>query len=103
LKKTEITLVSDSFPAALRPYLSKAKLYDSSCSAEAQTLYLDGAQRAYLKVSKQGMLMREMKMTRFMHIHQLAPAILAYISENGCDYLLSEALEGEDGIADSYL
>ena len=43
------------------------------------------------------------EMTRFMQEHNLAPAVLEYLSENGRDYLLTEALEGEDGIEESYL
>ncbi len=103
MKKTEITFDEASLPEALSPYLDKAKIYDSSCSEEAQTLYIDGPQPAYLKISKEGMLFREMKMLGFLHSHALAPIVLAYISENGQDYLLSEALEGEDGIAERYL
>lgn len=100
MKKREISIPQDSFPAALMPYLKQARLYESSCSAEAQTLYIDGAQKAYLKIAKEGKLLREMKMTRFMHNHNLAPAVLKYFCENGSDYLLSAALEGEDGIED---
>ncbi len=103
MKETAVSLNPDSFPAAIRPYLKQAKLYDSSCSAAAQTIYIEASERAYLKLSKQGTLFHEMKMMQFMHSHSLAPAVLAYISENGRDYLLSAALEGEDGIAERYL
>ncbi|MCB5271066.1 MAG: aminoglycoside 3'-phosphotransferase [Candidatus Cloacimonetes bacterium] len=103
MKKTEIIINQDSFPAALRPYWNQARLYDSSCSEAAQTIYIDGPQRAFLKISRQGTLSREMKMMSFMHSHNLAPAVLDYISEQGRDYLLSAALEGEDGIAERYL
>lgn len=103
MKKTELLLNQDAFPSTLNPYLNKAKLYDSSCSEAAQTVYIDGAVRAYLKIAEEGKLLRELKMTQFMHSHNLAPAILDYVSENGKDYLLTEALEGEDGIADGYL
>lgn len=103
MKKTEVFISQDSFPAAIIPYLQQARLFDSSCSNEAQTIYIEGAQKAYLKISKEGSLMREMKMTRFMHAHNLAPAVLEYLSEQEKDYLLSEALEGEDGIDDRYV
>lgn len=103
MKKTAVSLNHDSFPAAIRPYLNQANLYDSSCSDAAQTIYIDAPERAYLKISKQGTLFPEMKMMKFMHSHSLAPAVLDYVSENGRDYLLSTALEGEDGIADRHL
>ncbi|MDY0151629.1 MAG: aminoglycoside 3'-phosphotransferase [Candidatus Cloacimonas sp.] len=103
MKKTAVSISLDTFPAALKPYLQNSSLYDSSCSEDAQTLYIEGAIRAFLKTSKEGSLVREMNMTRFMHKHNLAPAVIGYLCENGRDYLLTEALEGEDGIEERYL
>lgn len=56
-----------------------------------------------MKVGVQGKLWREMKMTGFMQQHSLAPRVLEYISENGKDYLLTAALESEDGISEGHL
>ena len=47
--------------------------------------------------------MREMEMMKFFYSHNLAPKLISYVSENGNDYLISEALDGEDGIAERYL
>ncbi|MDD3235597.1 MAG: aminoglycoside 3'-phosphotransferase [Candidatus Cloacimonetes bacterium] len=103
MKKSEAFFSHDSFPAVFMPILQQARLFDSSCSDKAQTLYIEGAHKAYLKISKKGSLRREMKMTLFMHEHNLAPAVLEYVSENGKDYLLTEALDGEDGIEEAYI
>jgi len=42
-------------------------------------------------------------MTRFLHPHHLAPRVFEYISTDDRDYLLTEALDGEDGIAEHHL
>lgn len=103
MKKIFINPCTEMFPAVLKPYLAQAKLYDSSCSEAARTIYIEGDVRAYLKIDAQGKLLREKEMTCFMHRHGLAPQILEYLSSDGKDYLLTAALYGEDGISDKLL
>jgi kanamycin kinase len=89
----------ESLPEAIQYYMHKAQISDSSCSDTAKTLFIEGSARAYLKIDKEGKLARERIMTAWMHNYGLTPKVLEYASENGMDYLLKEALEGEDGIS----
>lgn len=101
MNKTELKLAIEQLPAAIQPYTINAVIYDSSCSETAQTLYLEGDVRAYLKISPK--LERERIMTNWLHGYGLAPAVLAFATEGGRDYLLTEALDGEDGISEQHL
>ncbi|WP_068618413.1 aminoglycoside 3'-phosphotransferase [Paenibacillus tuaregi] len=98
------TLVSweniGTVPSSIRSYLKGAQFYDSSCSEQAQTLYIEGTERLFLKISKKGTLERERIMTDFLHSHKLAPQVIAFDSDKDKDYLLLEALDGEDCTAE---
>lgn len=67
MKRIEVSLDIESIPLTIRQYLKGATFYDNSCSANARTLFVSGAERAFLKISKRGSLEREYKMTRFLH------------------------------------
>lgn len=97
------SLEIDSLPPSLHPYLHKAGIYDSSCSETARTLFLEGEQPAFLKIAKAGTLAREKLMTVFLCPYGLAPQVLEYVSTDRHDYLLTQALEGKDGIAERHL
>ncbi|OZB94341.1 aminoglycoside 3'-phosphotransferase [Paenibacillus sp. XY044] len=93
----------ESIPAAVRPFLTNAVFYDSSCSGQAQTLRVEGAERFFLKISGKGRLEREYRMTDFLHSHQLAPRAIAFASDEGHDYLLTEPVPGENGASPTFL
>lgn len=78
MKRTEVSLDIESIPLAIRQYIKGATFYDSSCSANAKTLFVSRAERAFLKISKRSSLEREYKMTRFLHKHNVAPNAIAY-------------------------
>lgn len=99
MNRTEISFDIETVPAAIRPYMKGSKIYDSSCSENAKTLFVRGAECAFLKISKKGELERECGMTRFLHGHRVAPGVIAYASDADHDYLFSEAVSGEDGTA----
>jgi len=101
MKKTEIVFETGTLPEAIQAYAGQARIYDSSCSETAKTLFLDGEQRAYLKIHAK--LDRERLLTTWLHGYGLAPRVLEFASLNGIDYLLTEALEGEDGISAKHL
>jgi kanamycin kinase len=103
MKRTEISFDIDTVPSQIRQYINKATIYDSSCSELAQTLFVNGDDQAFLKISKKGSLERESRMTDFLHSHKVAPKIIAYESDCDNDYLLSEAVPGEDGTSEVYL
>ncbi|MEK8129478.1 aminoglycoside 3'-phosphotransferase [Paenibacillus filicis] len=99
MKRTEVFFDIETLPLAIRQYVNGATIYDSSCSEHAKTLFVSGAERAFLKISKRGSLEREYNMTKFLHKHNFAPKAIAYESELDYDYLFTEAVSGEDGTA----
>jgi kanamycin kinase len=101
--RTQISFDANTFPASLGQYVNNAKIYDSSCSKSAHTLYLEGDVKAFLKMAAAGKLLREKLMTDFMHSQGLAAKVLDYFSDESGDYLMTEALGGEDGIAEHHL
>lgn len=103
MKRIEIYPKYDDFPPSIKVYLEKAKLYDSSCSEAAGTMFIDGKIKAFLKIGEKGTLNREKEMTIFMNRHRLAPEVLEYVGGGDRDYLLTLALDGEDGIAGHHL
>lgn len=103
MKRIEVSLDIESIPLTIRQYLKGATFYDSSCSANARTLFVSGAERAFLKISKRGSLEREYQMTRFLHKHNVAPNAIAYESDADHDYFLMEAVSGEDGTAERHI
>lgn len=103
MKRMEVFLDIESIPLTIRQYLKGATFYDNSCSANATTLSVFGDERAFLKISKRGSLECEYKMTTFLHKHNVAPNALAYESDLDHDYLLMEAVSGEDGTAERHI
>ncbi|MFF2912046.1 aminoglycoside 3'-phosphotransferase [Paenibacillus sp. NPDC057934] len=103
MKRTEISFDIETVPTAIRQYLKGATIYDSSSSENAKTLFVSGNERAFLKISERDSLEREYKMTSFLHNHHVAPTAIAYESDSDYDYLLTEAVKGEDGAAAHHL
>ena len=99
---TPIELNIDGYPAELRPVLSGAKLYDSSCSPEARVIFIDKDGGFFLKSAPKGTLEREAAIARYFHDRGLAADVLAYISDR-CDWLLTEKIHGDDCTAAKYL
>lgn len=103
MKRTKISFNIETVPVQLQQYLNGAAIYDSSCSENAETLFVHGTERMFLKISKKGSLERECTMTAFLNKHQLAPSVIAFVADETNDYLLTEAITGEDGIAAEHL
>ncbi|PYI51008.1 aminoglycoside 3'-phosphotransferase [Paenibacillus flagellatus] len=103
MDRTKVSLDREAVPLLIRPYLKGAVISDSSCSDTARTYRIEGDVSAFLKISRKGALERECGMTAFLHGHRLAPAVIAYESDAESDYLLTEAVSGEDGTARSHL
>ncbi|CAH1213129.1 hypothetical protein PAECIP111893_03635 [Paenibacillus plantiphilus] len=98
LKMTKISFDIETVPSTIRQYLKNAtSFYDSSCSENAKTLFVQGADSAFLKISKKGSLEREYRMSDFLSSHNVAPKVYVYESDLDNDYLFSEAVCGEDG------
>ncbi|WP_079912340.1 aminoglycoside 3'-phosphotransferase [Paenibacillus sp. 32352] len=104
MRKTITDFDKETVPASVRPLLDKAVIYDSSCSEEARTLLVEGTDRAFLKISKRGRLKREFEMTQYLHrCHGLAPNVMAYDFDEDHDYLVTQAVAGEDGTAEAHI
>lgn len=103
MKKTEVFFDIETVPLSIRPYLKGAAIYDSSCSEHAKTFVVKGQEHAFLKISSKGTLEREYQMTDFLHSHHVALKVIAYDSDQDNNYLLSEALHGEDGTERQYI
>lgn len=99
---TPIKPAVEDYPAELCSFLTGAKLYDSSCSPEAQVIFIDKDGGYFLKSAPKGVLEREAGMTKYFHGKGLAANVLAFIS-NERDWLLTDKIHGDDCTADKYL
>jgi len=100
LKPIEVDI--STYPTELHSLLSSGKLYDSSCSPEAQVIFIDKDYGYFLKSAPKGKLEREAINMRYFHRKGLSANVLSYMS-NTKDWLLSEKIQGEDCISAMYL
>ena len=89
-------------PAVFQPLLSGCAVYDSSCSPEAQVLFIDRDEGYYLKSAPLGALQAEAEMTAYLHGKDLAAEVLIYLSD-ARDWLLTRRVPGEDCTHGQYL
>jgi len=92
----------ENCPDAFKPLINGAKLYDSSCSAEARVVFIDKDGGYFLKSAPRGALAREAALMRFFFGKGLAANVLGYVSEEQ-DWLLTEKIRGDDCTAAKYL
>lgn len=102
MRRTPITVDTAQFPAEVRPLLTGAAVYDSSCSPEARVWFVDKDGGYYLKTAPAGTLDKEAAMGRFFHKKALGPAVLLYVRD-ARDWLLTERAPGEDCTHAQYL
>ena len=91
--KREIEIDLKDFPPELHGFLRTGKIYDSSCSPEARTLYCDAGY--YMKIAPKGALAAEAIMGKRFHQLGLGVEVLEYLSSDR-DYLVTRSAEGED-------
>ena len=96
MKRTRIETDLTRFPEELRPFLRGADVYDSSCSEEARVYYIDREGGLFLKRYSAGKLKAEAIMTAYFHSLGLSAEVLAYVSTDAYDYLLTRRIPGED-------
>lgn len=99
---TPIEANIEDYPIELHPFISGATLYDSSCSPNANVVFIDKDGGYFLKSAKKGALKREKTMMKFFNGKGLSSKVLAYISDE-CDWLLTEKTPGEDCTHVKYL
>ena len=93
MKKYETKIDLNDFPSELHQYLTSGKIYDSSCSLDAKTLYCDAGY--YIKIAPKGELSREAEMGKRFHRQGLGVEIMEYVSHER-DYLVTRSADGED-------
>ena len=93
MKKKKIDIHLDDFPAKIRPILTGADIYDSSCSSNATVLFI--APDLYLKIDTKGELAIEAAMTRYFHALSLGVEVIMYLSEEK-DCLVTQSALGQD-------
>ena len=96
MKRTPLQLNIAEWPEELADYLKGTKVYDSSCSPEARVVYVDRDGGFFLKKAAEGSLKKEALMTDYFHSLRLSAELLYYGAHEGCDYLLTRRVPGED-------
>ena len=102
MELTPVKFSADDYPAEFLPFISGAKLYDSSCSAEARVIFIDKDGGYFLKSAPKYTLEREAAMARYFHGKKISAEVVAYMSGSR-DWLLTEKIPGNDGVSEKYL
>ncbi|MEG0691832.1 MAG: aminoglycoside 3'-phosphotransferase [Oscillospiraceae bacterium] len=89
-------------PHQLLSYMSEAKLYDSSCSPEAKTIFIEKDEGYFLKIAPKDSLRNDSVMTEYFNLKGLSARVCEYLSLEQ-DYLVTQKITGQDGIAPKYL
>ncbi|OGO89531.1 MAG: hypothetical protein A2Y17_02300 [Clostridiales bacterium GWF2_38_85] len=91
-----------NIPPAINAFIGNAPLYDSSCSKQAKTVFIDMGNGYFLKIAPKGCLNDEALMTEYLYTKGLSARVCDYQSDD-MDYLITEKIYGEDGITQKYL
>lgn len=103
MKKTKISINLECFPDEIASFIKDFDIYDSSCSENARVFYIDKDNGYFLKKSSAGVLESEYLMYNFFHTLDLTSSVVRYIKTENNDYLLTEKVNGEDCLNESYL
>ncbi len=82
-------------PDSLHRLFEGAVVFDSSCSPQANVLFIDKDNGYFLKTAKKNTLKKEAELWKYFHTIGLSSKMLEYISDD-CDYLLTEKVDGSD-------
>ncbi len=101
MKQTPVTAIPN-LPEQLRPFVSNARLFDSSCSPRARVWFADGKEQVYIKTAPKGSLETEAEMATFFHRKNLGAQVLAY-TQADADWMITSRIPGRDCLAEEYL
>jgi len=102
MKLTPVDVNLSDFPPQFYSVLSKASVYDSSCSEQARVLFIDADGGYFLKKSAKGSLKNEAVMTKYFHKKGLSAEVLRYFSDE-FDWLMTRKIYGNDCVAEKYM
>ena len=103
MKRRAIQINTAAYPEALSALWKDAPVYDSSCSKEAQVLFVDKGGGYFVKKAPKGTLKTEALMTEYMHSLGLSAEVLYYGSAEEGDFLVTGRIPGEDCTDPKYL
>ncbi|MEW4369391.1 phosphotransferase [Paenibacillus kandeliae] len=104
MKRTKIDFDMTTLPPVIVQHLEQdAIVHDSSSSSEARTLLFQGTSSMFLKIMSPGKLEREYQINVCLNAYQLSPEVIAYTTTAQHDYLLTAAVQGNDGVAGTFL
>ena len=103
MKRRAVQVSTSEYPETLREFFKAAPVYDSSCSKEAQVLFIDRKEGFFVKKAPKGTLETESLMTEYMHSLGLSAEVLYYGSSESHDFLLTRRIPGEDCTDHRYL
>lgn len=98
----ETTDIYDTLPDEIREWIADSNICDSSGHSGATTIYIDRNGGAYLKIAEKGKLYRASQMQKYFADKNLSSPLLYYLSDTK-DYMIVEAITGEDGTSQRYL
>ena len=94
MKKTKITIDIEKYPLELQYFFKNSEIFDSSCSREAQVIFIK-EHNCYLKCAPKNSLKKEAFLDGYFYNKGLSSKVISYISDEK-DWLLTEAVKGED-------
>lgn len=103
MKRKSVQVNISDYPETISKFLKDAPVYDSSCSKEAQVLFIDKDGGYYVKKAMNGTLKTESLITEYMHSLGLSAEVLYYGSLEDSDFLLTRRIPGEDCTDSKYL
>lgn len=98
----EIKINIEEYPKEFECILQNSKIYDSSCSKQANVIFIDKNNGYFLKKSKKNSLQKEVLMTKYFNSLNLTCNVLSYVTQD-YDYMLTEKISGNDCIYYKYL
>lgn len=101
LKPISINL--QNYPAPFHSILQGGDLFDSSCSAEAQVIFIDQEEGYFLKSAPAGKLKRESDMMHYFYQKGLSGQVVTYLPGPKKDWMLTVKIPGEDATTEKYL
>ena len=96
MKRKAVQVNISDYPETLSELLKDAPVYDSSCSKDAQVIFIDKDGGCFVKKAPKGTLKTESLMTEYLHSLGLSAEVLYYGSFKGSDFLLTGRIPGED-------